>query len=401
MADIFPFKAVRPVRNLVHLVASRAYANYARKELGQKLDSNPYSFLHIINPDYGKGKVKLPQRFGLVGAKYREFKAKNFFVQDEQDSFYVYRQSKDDIRFTGIIGGASVSDYENDVIKKHESTLVEREKLFRDYLEVTGFNAEPVLLTMPDDPILDLILALRTAERPEYEFVTTDGILHELWLVNQSPEIKVVKDSFANYNAIYIADGHHRSASSALLAKTNKGELYQRFLAYFIPESQLRILPFHRMVKAHPLVPVAVMLSSLENDFTVSKIDGPVQPSVVGELVIYLEDSWYKLNWIPKDPDPSPVKHLDVSICSDYILKPFFGIADLRTDDRIAFAGGDYSLNDLQQKAAAPDCQALIVLHPVSISQLKAVADAGEVMPPKSTWIEPKLRSGLTIYEFN
>jgi uncharacterized protein (DUF1015 family) len=404
MAKIIPFRAVRPPRSLAHLVASRAYANYSRRDLAQKLESNPYSFLHIINPDFNdpaRGRRKVTDRFKLVGQAYQAFKANKWLDRDEDTAYYIYRQTTGAISFTGIIAGASVQDYQDEVILKHESTLIEREKLFKEYLEITEFNAEPVLLTCPDDPQLEETVVQTCSACPEYEFYTSDGILHEMWMVNDPLVIAKITDRFSQFHRIYIADGHHRSASSALLAHDHPGEAYQYFLAFFIPESQLRILPFHRLIDGEGLPEDDTILASLHQRFTVTRVQKAFIPQERGTFCLMLSGQVYRLEPTFPVQGSSPVQMLDAWLATAHILAPAFGIEDLRTDVRVSFIGGAVTADQVTERMRKEEKRAAILLHPVDMEQLKAVADAGEVMPPKSTFIEPKLRSGLTIYQFN
>ncbi len=401
MAVISPFRAVRPHRSVVHLVASRAYAGYSRKDLVQKLNSNDYSFLHIINPDYNsplKAKPNSTQRFQKVRAKYLEFQQNGTFLREEHPAFYVYRQSGPQGTFTGLIAGASTKDYDDAVIKKHEATLIKREKLFKDYLDITGFNAEPVLLTCPDDEKFDRIILEKVRQRAEYEFRTTDNLLHELWVIQDGHAITELESVFSHYRAIYIADGHHRSASSALLAHEKHGAPYQFFLAYFIPERELQILPYHRLIKMN-LEDTNHIILQLSAHFNISASPTPVDPEKKGVFGLCLKRQWYRCT-LKEIPKGSPVQCLDAYLATTLILDPVFGIKDLRDDKRIEFLGGTHHALDIDAIIEKGKAQAAIVLHAVSIDELKAVANAGEVMPPKSTWIEPKLRSGLTIYDF-
>ena len=259
MANIRPFKAVRPTRDKVSLVASRSYLSYSEETLIEKLEHNPYTFLHIINPDYSdkQTEVKGKAKYSLVKNKFNEFKAEGVFIQDQKPKLYLYQQQKGEVIFTGIICASSVDDYLNGDIKIHEQTIARREEMFKDYLNITGFNAEPVLLTYPDQNGVNDILESYIKSRPEYEFTTTNRSIHRLWLIQDENDIQTLQDIFEKVDALYIADGHHRSASSALLCKQKRkekpdytgNESFNYCMSYLIPESQLRILDFNRIVK--------------------------------------------------------------------------------------------------------------------------------------------------------
>lgn len=404
MAKIFPFRAVRPPRSYAHLLASRTYSNYTRRELRQKLDSNPYSFLHIINPDFHEEKrarANSPERFQLVREKYRSFLIDGVLDKEAYPCFYIYRQTDGDHVYTGVIGGAATEDYENNVIKKHEATLTKRERLFRDYLDITGFNAEPVLLTYPDDPQMANFIEQRTSIRSEYEFHTTDGVLHELWVIDKAPEIEGIMKAFSDYSSIYIADGHHRSASSALLAKEKNAPEYHQFLAYFIPESNLTILPFHRLFKGFKSMGTEQVLEQLEPHFTIEPTELPVDPGKRHHFGLCLFGDWFYLKLKEFQEPYSPVEGLDVQVATKRIIEPVFGITDQRNDKRISFVGGEDQITAVNDLVKSGKYQAALTFNAVSLAELKAVADANEIMPPKSTWIAPKLRSGMTIYSFD
>jgi len=260
MAVIRPFKAIRPTRDKAHLVASRSVNLYKQRILNAKLEENPYTFMHVILPEFGSKITTKPnttERFKLVKKNFEAFRKKGIFIQDKNDCLYIYRQLKDGYSYTGIIAGAAVDDYLNGVIKIHEQTLTKREEIFKNYLDVCGFNAEPVLLSYSDNNTVDKVLKRYTAERSEYEFTTADGVTHFLWIVAEKKDIAIICKAFEKIPAVYIADGHHRSASSALLAKDRRSklkkysgkEMFNYCMAFFISESQLNIYDFNRVVK--------------------------------------------------------------------------------------------------------------------------------------------------------
>ena len=410
MAEIAPFKAVRPVRDKVHLVATRPYYSYKKNVLKAKLEDNPFTFLHIINPEFGndvKTKPNSTERFLQVKKRYDEFVEKGILIQEEAARIYIYRQTQNGHAFTGIIAGASVEEYKSDKIKKHESTLTSREAMFTNYLDVVGFNAEPVLLSYQGNEQIEQLLFQFTETRPEYEFSTTDCIKHELWVLSENNSL-VLKNAFEAIEATYIADGHHRSASSVRLfdelekrnGKVNDSAKY--FLSFFVEESRLKILEFNRLVKTLNGYEEDSLLHALKALGTLSQLDGACHPTENHQIHICLKNRWFQ--FVPFDyliETEHPVKSLDSDLLTELILTPILGIEDLKASDQIEFVPGNESLQSMEQKIESSKFQVGFVLFPATIEQVKRVADHGLNMPPKSTWVEPKLRSGLTIYAIN
>lgn len=410
MAKIHPFKAIRPTRDKVHLVATRPYYTYKKKVLNAKLQDNPYTFLHIINPEFGSSITTEPnsvERFALIEESFNFFKSQGVLIQEEQPSIYIYRQTAGQHEYIGIIAGASIEEYENDSIKKHEATITSREKMFTEYLNIVGFNAEPVLLSYSGQKEIDDFISKKSLERPEYEFSTTDLKKHELWVLNQE-ETAFVQKAFEALPAIYIADGHHRSASSVGLKKLRKNNNLPQFpndeyfLAFFINEFRVNILEFNRLAKSLNGYTEVEIISLLNQNFTVHSIDKATKPSQPHEISMCIEGNWYLLNCKADTiNEDHPVKCLDSDILTQFVLDPILGIKDLKTDDSIEFVSGDYPLNKFEKKITQGDFKIGFVLYPLSIDEVKRVADNQMIMPPKSTWVEPKLRSGLTIYPIN
>lgn len=409
MAEVIPFCAFRPVRDKVHLVASRSYVSYKRRDLKAKLDENPFTFLHVINPEHtlkAGTKANSPARFKLVKTRFDQFVDEGIMKQDEKAAYYIYRQIKNDHHYIGIIACASVEDYYNDVIKKHEATITKREKLFKNYLDFVSINAEPVCFTYPNNQTIDSITAEKMSQFPEYDFTTTNKVQHTFWVVNEEDKVMALKEAFATIPAVYIADGHHRSASSALLGKEKKESLKEGerptdyFMGIFIPESNLKIYEFNRLVTSLGNHSKKSFIAAINQQFDIiSKGTVAYQPQQVHEISMYLSGEWFCI--VPKkgtyDTD-NPVGELDVSILSKNILEPILGIADLKTDPRILFMAGTEGLEKLKKEVDEKRAEVAFAHFPVTMEQLKAVADAQKIMPPKSTWIEPKLRSGLTVY---
>lgn len=410
MTKIAPFKALRPVRDKVHLVATRPYYSYKKNVLRAKLEDNPYTFLRIINPEFNEIKKTKPnsrERFELVKNKYKEFIQAGILIKDPSPHLYIYRQTKDGHAFTGIVAGASVEEYNNDRIRKHEATLTSREAMFTNYLDIVGYNAEPVLLSYPHEKNISDLLDEYTKDRPEYEFTTTDRITHELWILNDQQSSSLTK-AFEPLEAVYIADGHHRSASSAGLKAKRRAEgadyfpNEDYFLAFFIDEEKLKILEFNRLVNSLNGLSTEGFLSELSKSFTVQPINSAAKPSHEHEMTMCLHGKWYLLKCHPSIiKEDHPVESLDAEILTRFVLTPILDIHDLKTDERIEFISGAESLQTFEEKILKGKFEVGFVLYPVSMTQVKRVADHQMIMPPKSTWVEPKLRSGLTIYMIN
>ena len=411
MADIKPFKAVRPTRDKVSLVASRSYLSYSEETLIEKLENNPYTFLHIINPDYSDKKTKVnlkgKAKYALIKNKFNEFKDEGIFIEDNKPTLYLYQQKNSEFIFTGIICASSVDDYLNGDIKIHEQTIARREEMFKEYLNITGFNTEPVLLTYPDQNEVNDVLNTYIKSRPEYEFTTTNRSTHKLWLIQDKNDLQILQDIFEKLDSLYIADGHHRSASSARLCQQRReenpnytgDESFNYFMSFLIPENQLRILDFNRIVKDLNGLTSKEFITSISKAYKVEKREDSFVPLKENEIGMYLEDNWYSLTANDSTFDKNHcVKKLDPAILSNNILSTILGIQDLRTDNRIRFINGSQGKSALESAVDSGDYSVAFMLKPIDVQQLKDVADARESMPPKSTYVEPKLRSGLLIY---
>lgn len=414
MAKVIPFRAVRPENDKVHLVASRSVDGYNLAELRDKLSGNPYTFLHVINPDYDDGVKTKPgsrERLQKVKNAFKRFVRERVFKRDEKPSYYIYRQVKEGNTYTGIIACTSIDDYLSGVIKIHEQTITQREEKLKDYLEVCEFNAEPVLFCYPNDAEIDNTTYSITEQRPDYDFTTTDKVRHTLWVVNDKKTVQLIGQRFAGIAHIYIADGHHRSASSALLGKLKRSsrksytgeEAFNFYLGVFFPEDQLRIYDYNRVVKDLNGLPVDELLKRIGQKFEVSKVAAAdFRPSRKHELSMYLQDCWYSLK--AKDStynSNDPVGSLDAAILTEHILSPIFDIHDLKTDKRIGFVPGIKGSMELKKQVDEGKAAVAFGLYPVTMQQLKWIADTDNIMPPKSTWVEPKMRSGLVIYTFD
>lgn len=410
MAIVKPFKAIRPIRDKVALVSSRSYEVYSTEELEAKLELNPFSFLHIINPGYRFHKeIYGVERYQMVHKRYNEFKENGIFIKDHSPSFYIYESSDSYNSYCGIIAATSVEDYKNNLIKKHEGTIKKRELLFENYLKSTGFNAEPVLLMFEDDKNFDNLLTKIKKGRPEYEFSTTDKKLHRLWLVQSPEKIKKIDAFFCNKN-LYIADGHHRTASSALLSEDFKSENsqhdgtenYNYFMSYLIPESHVRISEFNRFVKDLNGLTIDEFLVKLNKSFKIENRGTHFyKPSQKHHFSMYLEGEFYSLylrrnTYTQKDV----LSKLDAEILYRTVLEPILGIKDLNNNNRITYANNKIDILSMKTTVDDGDYKVSFGMVPITIDEMKEIADAKLIMPPKTSYIEPKLRSGLTMYEF-
>ena len=400
MAIVKPFKAIRPTRDIANLLATRSYLSYSNETLKEKLEHNPFTFLHIINPDY-KDKIqrKSKEKFHLVKNKFNDFKESGLLIAESEDCFYIYQQTNKNHTFEGIIGATAVSDYLEGNIKKHEHTIKSKLDMFKNYLDTTGFNAEPVLLCHQKNLDINSLIVNYKENRAEYEFTTTDKTLHKLWLVNKIIDVNIIINSFADIENLYIADGHHRSASSALLAKNSTKKNCQYFMSFLIDEDQLNIINFNRLIKHTNRLTPYELISGIEKSFTVVKKGSvPYSPSLTDEISMYLNGFWYSLIAQPKIEIQDCVSKLDPAILSNNILAPILNITDEKTDKNISFEAGTTPLSVIKNKIDSGEYALAFILKPIPILSLKEVADNNLSMPPKSTYIEPKLRSGLTIY---
>ncbi len=405
MPIIKPFKATRATPEKAAHVISRAYQDYGQKELKAQLKYNPFSFLHILNPGYKfSNEITGAERFTMVRNRFLEFKEENHLMREDQPAFYIYENRDPQHSYTGIIGATSVQDYQDNKIKKHEDTLSAREILFKDYLRIVGFNAEPVLLTYQDDQTIDSIVAA-VKERPaNFDFYTTDYNGHKIWAVTDTSICKAIEKAFAHKEQLYIADGHHRSASSSLLSQEMKGahDSYDYFMSFLIPQSQLNIHEFNRLVTDLNNQSKEDFLIRLDQYFRIQKRGLEIyKPSKKHHFSMYLDGDFYSL-YLRKGiyPIDTPLDDLDTQMLYDLVLKPILGIEDMRTDRRIHYIPGKSDLLVMKEKIDNGEFAVGFGMFPATVEQMKSIANADLRMPPKSTFIRPKLPSGLIIYEF-
>ncbi|WP_298343188.1 DUF1015 domain-containing protein [uncultured Algibacter sp.] len=412
MAKIIPFKAVRPTRAIVGLVAARPYQSYTVEERESRMDYNPYSFLHIVNPGYKYHQtIHGEARYKLVRNRYLEFKEDGIFIQDEKPSLYVYKiVDRHGQKFNGIIAATSAKDYDNNVIKKHEDTIAKREQTFKSYLKTVGFNAEPVLLTYPDNKVISSIIEQTQKNHAEFEFTMTYRDTHYLWKIEDEEAINQIQNEFEKMKTIYIADGHHRSSSSYLLYKDEKDknpnhngtESYNFFMSYLIPESDLVIHEFNRLVKDLNGLTKEAFLIRLDSAYRIENRGNiPYTPSKPHHFSMYLDGDFYSL-YLRKARYKvnTALDELDAELLYKTILQPILGINDLRNDNRIEYVNGKHDIITIKSSVDSGEFKIGFGMCPATIKQIKNIANEGLTMPPKSTYILPKLRSGIIIYEF-
>ena len=404
MSKIIPFKAVRPTSDKVALVTCRNYDDYSPAELASWLNFNPYSFLHIINPAYVNAqKITLDKRFKGVAHKYQDFKNEGTFIEDETPAFFLYQIETKSQTFTGLVAGTSIEEYKKNIIKKHEDTLQYRVELFKDYLHQTGFNTEPVLITYPDNEDINNWITKKLKEQPVYHFATTNKEKHTLWKVDTDSEINWLQKEFENIPELYIADGHHISESAELLYdqyRNAENDKLNYFMSFLIAESNVKIYEFNRIIRDLNGFSKEVFLEKLSDHFIIkSKEQELWKPQGKFEFGMYLDGCFYALFYKQETKNPSIIENLDAQILYDKVLLPILGIEDLRNDERIEYIPGKQSILTLKELVDEGEFEVGFMLFPSDIKEIKTLADKNLIMPPKSTYIEPKFRSGLIIYE--
>ena len=413
MAVIKPFKGIRPPKALVEEVASRPYDVLNSAEARADAGDNEKSLYHIIKPEinFPEGTDEHdPCVYDSAAEHFQMFQDKGWLVQDEKENYYVYAQTMNGKTQYGLVVGAYVPDYMNGVIKKHELTRRDKEEDRMKHVRVNNANIEPVFFAYPDNAELDAIVAKYTAGTPEYDFIAPgDGFGHTLWIIDQQEDIDAITKAFAAMPALYIADGHHRSAAAALVgaekAQQNPNhqgnEEYNYFMAVCFPANQLTIIDYNRVVKDLNGLTPEDFLAAVGKNFVVEEKGTEIyKPNALHNFSLYLDGKWYSLT--AKEgtyDDNDPIGVLDVTISSNLILDEILGIKDLRSDKRIDFVGGIRGLGELKKRVDSGEMKVALALYPVSMKQLMDIADTGNIMPPKTTWFEPKLRSGLIIHK--
>ena len=413
MAVIKPFKGIRPPKAMVEEVASRPYDVLNSAEARAEAGDNEKSLYHIIKPEinFPEGTDEHdPCVYESAAEHFQMFQDKGWLVQDEKENYYVYAQTMNGKTQYGLVVGAYVPDYMNGVIKKHELTRRDKEEDRMKQVRVNNANIEPVFFAYPDNAELDAIVAKYTAGTPEYDFIAPgDGFGHTVWVIDQQEDIDAITKAFAAMPALYIADGHHRSAAAALVGAekaqqnpNHKGdEEYNYFMAVCFPANQLTIIDYNRVVKDLNGLSAEEFLAAVGKNFIVEEKGADIyKPDALHNFSLYLEGKWYSLT--AKEgtyDDNDPIGVLDVTISSNLILDEILGIKDLRSDKRIDFVGGIRGLGELKKRVDSGEMKVALALYPVSMKQLMDIADTGNIMPPKTTWFEPKLRSGLIIHK--
>ncbi len=415
MAVIKPFKGIRPPVDLVEQVVSRPYDVLNSAEARDEAKGNEKSLYHIIKPeiDFPEGTDEHDAAvYEKAVENFKMFQKKGWLVQDQQEMYYVYAQTMNGRTQYGLVVCASVDDYLKGNIKKHELTRRDKEEDRMKHVRVNNANIEPVFFAYPDNAELDRIVKKYTDKAPEYDFVAPlDGFGHTFWLIDEAQDIRRITELFAAIPSLYIADGHHRSAAAALVgaekAKQNPAhrgdEEYNYFMAVCFPASQLTIIDYNRVVKDLNGLSDAEFLTKLSDNFIVQEKGTEIyKPAALHNFSLYLSGKWYSLTAKPGTyNDNDPIGVLDVTISSNLVLDEILGIKDLRSDKRIDFVGGIRGLGELKRRVDSGEMKVALALYPVSMEQLIAIADTGNIMPPKTTWFEPKLRSGLVIHSLD
>lgn len=414
MAKVKPFRGLRPPKQFVEQVASKPYDVLSSEEARAEAEGNEKSLYHIIKPeiDFEPGTGEHEEKvYDKAVENFQKFQREGWLVQDEKEQYYLYAQTMDGRTQYGLVVGASVDDYLTGKIKKHELTRKEKEVDRMHHIEINNANIEPVFLSFPANEVLERVIAQTAKTQPEYDFVSEDGIGHTLWCISDDAVINEITKAFAKIPYLYIADGHHRTAAAAHVGEekakadpnhTGKEE-YNYLLAVCFPESHLKVMDYNRVVKDLNGLTDEEFLQKVGEKFVVEDKGTEIyRPAALHNFSLYLGGKWYSLT--AKEgtyDDNDPIGVLDVKISSDYILRDILNIVDLRTDKRIDFVGGIRGLGELKDRVDSGEMKMALALYPVTMRQIIDIADSGNIMPPKATWFEPKLRSGLIIHKLD
>ncbi|NQY67288.1 MAG: DUF1015 domain-containing protein [Flavobacteriales bacterium] len=413
MSTFVPFKAIRPTKEKVLDIVSRPYDVLNDVEAKKASEGNPDSFYHVIKPEIDfdlSHDHYAPEVYQKGADNFSQLMKAGAMVRDDEAHFYVYQIIMDGHKQTGIVGCCSIDDYFNNVIKKHELTRPDKEEDRKNHVRYSKMNYEPVFFSYPHVNAIDTIVESVKQADPVYDINTDDGLQHTLWVVENNDDIALVSNLFdTDVESIYIADGHHRTAAGALVAQELRGaangngadgKRYNYFMAVLFPDNQLNIIDYNRVVKDLNGLSEADFIAKVEGSFNVEKVSEILKPSELHTFGMYLNGSWFKLTSKPGTfEDSDPVGVLDVTILSEQILDPILGIKDLRTDNRIEFVGGIRGLGELEKRVDSGEMEVAFSMFPVSMQQLIDISDNDMIMPPKVTWFEPKLRSGLFVHD--
>ena len=415
MAIIKPFKGIRPPKQYVEEVESRPYDVLDSEEARKEAGDNGKSLYHIIKPeiDFAPGTSEYdPRVYEKAAENFKKFQEKGWLVQDEKEQYYIYAQTMNGKTQYGLVVCAYVDDYLNGVIKKHELTRRDKEEDRMKHVRVNNANVEPVFFAYPDNSVLDSLIMRYAQTTPEYDFIAPiDGFRHQFWVISNDEDIAAVTSEFAKMPSLYIADGHHRSAAAALVGAEkakqdpnhNGTEEYNYFMAVCFQASQLTILDYNRVVKDLNGLTSEQFIEALKKNFDVEEKGADIyKPNHLHNFSLYLDGKWYSLTAKAGTfDDTDPIGVLDVDISSRLILDEILGIKDLRSDKRIDFVGGLRGLEELKRRVDSGEMRMALALYPVTMKQIMDIADSGKIMPPKATWFEPKLRSGLVIHKLS
>lgn len=412
MAVLKAFKGIRPVRDKAKQIACRPYDVLNKEEARIEAGDNPYNYLHVIKPE-----MDLPDDIDPYSSQVYDKGKENFFkllndkvlVQDEDEYLYIYAQTMNNKTQYGIVGCTAVEDYMNNVIKKHELTRPDKEQDRMNHVRVSGMNYEPVFFTYPAVKEIDNIVNEVVQEnKPEYDFTAVDGISHHFWVIRDKEKINRISELFGEMPALYVADGHHRTAAAALVGNERKknnpnhkgDEEYNFFLSVNFPDDQLTIIDYNRVVKDLNGLKKNEFIEKIKEHFDVEEKGKDIyKPKNVHEFSMYLDGKWYKMSAKSHTYDDNdPIKCLDVTVLSKYVLDEILDIKDLRKSKRIDFVGGIRGLGELKRRVEKDNMAVAFALYPVTMEQLIRISDTGNIMPPKTTWFEPKLRSGLIVH---
>ena len=412
MAIINPFRAIRPSKEYERIIPALPYDVYNRAEAKEVVDKAPHSFLAIDRPETQFGPdfdMYSKEAYEKASSMLREWLSEGSLIQDDKPCYYIYELIMDGRSQTGIVGCASIDDYCNNIIKKHENTRADKEQDRINHVDTCNAQTGPIFLAYRSNEIINGIVNSAMMNDPIYDFANEDHVTHRVWIIDDDSDIRIINHIFGTMDSIYIADGHHRCASAVKVGLKRRAENpnytgdeeFNYFLSVLFPDEELMIMDYNRVIKDLNGMSEAELMDKLANVFTIGDpVDTPVRPRCKGEVSMYIGDKWYPLNMKDEVKSEDPVEGLDVAILQKYVLDELFGIKDPKTDKRIDFVGGIRGLGELERRVHT-DCKIAFAMCPTSIDELFNVADAGLLMPPKSTWFEPKLRSGIFIHDIS